>query len=480
MLKSFSFNIILLLGINLIIKPIYIFGVDAQVQNVLGESEYGTYFGLFSFCYLFQVVLDPGLQNYNITSVSKDNSLFYKQFPKVVFSKALLSLLFGGTILLAAHLFNYSEENIQLLAKILSLQVFISFALTIRTNLSALGEYWKDSLISVVDKLVLILIIVYLFYVLKDSSNFNIQDWINYQLIAFGAVILISTLSLLPHLRQLDFNNLFSGIKSLIKSSLPFALVFLLMTLYTKMDGVMLYRLLDDNGQEAGIYAAGFRLYEACNMFAFLFASLLLPMFSAQLKNTNQIKSLCESALRLIVPFALVAVIASIFYGEAIMRLIYVEGNQYYGQILAILMCSFFMVSLSYVYGTLITATAKLKWFNISFIIGILINWSLNYYLIPLHGAYGAAIATLVTQSFIIFSQLLISHSLIPLVLNSKLIMQTTLAASVSIFIFYVLSNYVTGNWILYLSLSIILSLLVSFLVGLLRFDIAKMVQIKA
>ena len=480
MLKSFSFNIVLLLGINLIIKPLYIFGVDAQVQNVLGESAYGTYFGLFSFCYLFQVILDPGLQNYNITSVSKDNTLFYKQFPKVILSKLILSVIFGASILLVARLLGYHNESINLLSKILLLQILISFALTIRTNLSSIGQYWKDSLMSVLDKLVLIVIVFYLFYYLKNTASFNIIDWIHYQMLAFTVVILSSLFLLVPHLKKLELDKLFKGVRDLIKSSLPFALVFLLMTLYTKMDGVMLYRLLDDDGQEAGIYAAGFRLYEAANMFAFLFASVLLPMFSAHLKNLDKIKALCESSLRMIIPFSLIGVLSAIFFGTEIMQLIYTDGDYYYAQVFTLLMCSFFMVALSYVYGTLITATARLKWFNISFIFGIIINWSLNYYLIPIHGAYGAAIATLVTQSFIIISQLVISHKLLSLDLNLKMVMQVFLLCLISVLSFYWISNHLTINWLISLSLSIILSLLVSFLVGLLRFDIARMVQINS
>ena len=480
MLKSFSFNIALLLGINLIVKPLYIFGVDAQVQNILGESVYGTYFGLFSFCYLFQVILDPGLQNYNITSISKNTELFKEQFPRVLTLKVLLAILFAALILSAAFVFGYSEENILLLSKILILQILISFALAIRTNLSALGEYWKDAFMSVLDKLILIGIIFSLFYILKDTQSFSIDAWINYQIIAFASVSAFSLLLLYPFVKRVQLSLLFKDLMPLIKSSLPFALVFLLMTLYTKMDGVMLYRLLDDDGQEAGIYAAGIRLYEAGNMFAFLFASLLLPMFSTHLKNTEKIMQLCESSLRLIIPFALVGVLSAWFFGEDIMRLVYTQGDQYYGQVFSLLMCGFFMIAISYVYGTLITATANLTWFNISFFFGIIINWTLNYLLIPKHGALGAAIATLVTQSYIVICQLIISHKLLPLDINKKMIFQTITLSLVSVMVFFFLSMFQSVSWILSLSLSIILSLLVSFLVGLLRFDIAGLVKIRS
>jgi O-antigen/teichoic acid export membrane protein len=49
----------------------------------------------------------------------------------------------------------------------------------------------------------------------------------------------------------------------------------------------MLERMLEDGKTQAGIYANGFRFFEAANNIAFLFASLLLPLFSNLLKNVK-------------------------------------------------------------------------------------------------------------------------------------------------------------------------------------------------
>ncbi|MEZ4982584.1 MAG: hypothetical protein R2769_13575 [Saprospiraceae bacterium] len=44
MQREFNLNIIMLVAINLLIKPFFIFGIDRTVQNVVGTSEYGMYF----------------------------------------------------------------------------------------------------------------------------------------------------------------------------------------------------------------------------------------------------------------------------------------------------------------------------------------------------------------------------------------------------------------------------------------------------
>ena len=65
----------------------------------------------------------------------------------------------------------------------------------------------------------------------------------------------------------------------------------LLMTLYNRLDPVMLGKLLPDKPNcptaeintahvQVGIYANGFRLLDAANMIAYLFSVLLIPVFA--------------------------------------------------------------------------------------------------------------------------------------------------------------------------------------------------------
>jgi len=41
MKREFSTNLILLVAINLVVKPLYIFGIDRTVQNEVGTEVYG-------------------------------------------------------------------------------------------------------------------------------------------------------------------------------------------------------------------------------------------------------------------------------------------------------------------------------------------------------------------------------------------------------------------------------------------------------
>ncbi|MFT5621837.1 MAG: hypothetical protein ACI9QR_002178, partial [Flavobacteriaceae bacterium] len=45
-------NIFLLIFVNLLVKPLWIFGIDLHVQNTVGAENYGFYFVIFNFSFL--------------------------------------------------------------------------------------------------------------------------------------------------------------------------------------------------------------------------------------------------------------------------------------------------------------------------------------------------------------------------------------------------------------------------------------------
>jgi len=187
-------------------------------------------------------------------------------------------------------------------------------------------------------------------------------------------------------------------------------LILLFMSIYNKMDGIMLERMLGDEGLEAGIYAAGYRFVDALNMIGYMMAALLLPMYSSNLKNSVVITDLLHTGLKLIAVCAFVAACVFIFYGKDLLPLIYTEANAYYSEVLVYLMVSFIGVSVAYLYGSLLVANDNLKSFNILLAASVLLNLGLNLYLIPLIEAKGAAIATAITQITVLLGQVLLVY----------------------------------------------------------------------
>ena len=61
MQRKFLTNLGLMLFLNLLIKPVWIFAIDRNVQNVVGAMDYGFYFDLLNFSFLFNIL--PGSRN---------------------------------------------------------------------------------------------------------------------------------------------------------------------------------------------------------------------------------------------------------------------------------------------------------------------------------------------------------------------------------------------------------------------------------
>jgi O-antigen/teichoic acid export membrane protein len=205
-------------------------------------------------------------------------------------------------------------------------------------------------------------------------------------------------------LENLPFN--LTTVTSVIKSSAPFLLILVFMTAYNKLDGVMLGLLLDDNNYQAGIYAAGIRIYDAANMVAYLSAALLLPMYASNIFNADILIELQDTGLRFTAGLSWMIVCTFIFFGNEILGVLYTDQDPTLYHTLVILMPAFFMVAVAYIFGTLLVAAGKLTSLTKLFGAGLLLNFLLNLFLISEYKALGAAIATLITQSVVMAGQI--------------------------------------------------------------------------
>ena len=290
-------------------------------------------------------------------------------------------------------------------------QFLLSFILYFRSNISGLHLFKTDSMLSVLDRLLMIVICAVLLWGNLTHSPFKIEWFIYAQTAAYGSTAMVAFILNLFQTNRLSLAWDGQFVIKLLKSSLPFASLVLLMSFYSRIDSVMLERLLPDGGTQAGIYALGFRILDAANMLGYLFAVLLLPIFSRLLKTQNadkliEVKNLCGLSFRLIMTLAITVSAGSFYFQQEIMDFLYVEKFVNSAQVFGILMGCFTAVSITFIYGTLLTANGNLKALNYMAIAGILLNIGMNLILIPKYEAMGAAYASLLTQFTTAFLQI--------------------------------------------------------------------------
>ncbi|MCX6286309.1 MAG: oligosaccharide flippase family protein [Bacteroidetes bacterium] len=410
MQRKFLTNLSLLLFLNLLIKPFWVFGIDRTVQNLVGVETFGFYFVVFNFSFLFNILLDLGITNFNNRNIAQNHHLLSKHFSGILLMKLLLAFLYLGATFFVA-IWKYNPDQLKILGVLAFNQFLISFILYLRSNISGLLMFKTDSFLSVLDRMLMILFCGILLWGHVTSTPFRIE-WFVYSQTA--AYVFTALTALLIVIRKAKFKRLnwnWPFFLMIIKQSAPFALLVLFMTFYNRLDPVMLGYLLDKSkgNEQAGIYASGFRLFDAVNMIAYLFSVLLIPVFSKMIKHKENIVHMVKLSFTMIITPAILIALGSFFYSEEIMALLYNAHLHASAHVFQILMGGFVAVSTTYIFGTLLTANGNLKELNIIACCGLLISFSTNLFLIPKYLAIGSAYASLITQFTTAFVQVIVA-----------------------------------------------------------------------
>ncbi len=412
MKREFVISVALTIAANLVVKPFYIFGIDRTVQNRTGPEAYGLYFALLSFTLLFQVVNDFGIHLYQSRNMARHPHLLGKLLPSTLLLKGLLGAVFALVVALAAWLAGYSGAAWELLGWLVAVQVLHSLMQYLRFTVTGLGYYRLDGLLSVVDRLVLIGVMSCLLWVWPGGRHFRVLWLVQAQVMSLVVAIAVVAGLVWRHLPRgrLRVRGVLAWV--VLRQSAPFALAVFLMTAYTRLDAVMLERLLPEGAYAAGVYASAYRLLDAANMAGALFASLLLPMFSALMGRGEAVRPLADLAFRLLLSVAVATAIGCVLFRHELMQWLYAHATAEWGRVLGWLIWSFVATSGMYVYGTVLTAAGRLGVLNRLFALSIALNFSCNWLLIPHYGPVGAAWATVATQAFVWGAQMWLAHRL--------------------------------------------------------------------
>ena len=455
--RKFVTNLVLIILLNLLIKPFWIFGIDRTVQN-LAEKDYGVYAAILSFSFLLNILLDLGITNYNNRNISQNHQLLSKYFANIVVLKLILAVVYGAITLLIGRLVGYSGSWMLILGLLVLNQFLTSFTLYLRSNIAGMQMHTMNSLISVLDRVLMVVMMGVLLWGNVTDQPFQIEWFVYAQTAAYALTMVICFVIVLWKSRfpRFRFNRRFFMV--VLKQSFPYALLVLLMSGYTRMYVVLLERMLPDGDTQSSIYYHGFRLFDAAYQFALLFAVLLLPMFSKMIADRQNIHELTRlSSLLLFIPSIIIA-LGSFFYREEIMMLMYppdeneliesLAGLQQSVQSFSLVMFAFLGMAGTIIYGTLLTANGSLRELNITSAIALAINLGMNLILIPKYGAPGAAISALVTQGFAGFSQYVIAATKFQMHLDPQLIFKLVVFIAGSIGLGWG-SMQIEADWVL-------------------------------
>lgn len=402
-----------LLVLNLLVKPFWILGVEVGVQNAVGSESYGFYFAIFNLSYIFNIVLDLGVTNFNTRHIARYPKLIDKHLSGILGIKLLLFFFYVLVTFSVGVLLGYDSERFYLLMWLCINQFLNSLILYLRSNFEGLLLFRWDSLLSVLDRLLMIVICGCMLWtpcLTFLHADFSIYYFVYAQTVAYLITVVLALVVLVckTGLRGLRWNWRFTRV--ILKKSLPFALLVLLMASYNRLDPVLL-QLLSPYGcgdYNAGLYAGAFRMLDALTMIAYLVSIPLLPVFSKMTKNHNllELSDTVRRMFSLMMVFAVTAACTLSCWSNELMECFYVDHSVAYAAVFCVLVFCIIPISITYIFGTLLTAAGKLRELNVFAACSLILNVLLNILFIPWLGVVGSAYAALTAQCFMAVAQM--------------------------------------------------------------------------
>lgn len=159
--RRFYASLALLILLNLVIKPQWIFGIDRPVQNQVGTAVYDNYFAFLNLTIVFNFLPDWGMTAYYSRQLAAQQDRLMKVAGKIFGIQLLFAFGYGCMVFLLAA--STGAMNWTILAGLVLIQVLSSFFLFFRVILTAGQCFVSDARLSV-------MAVIYLFRLLEPTG----------------------------------------------------------------------------------------------------------------------------------------------------------------------------------------------------------------------------------------------------------------------------------------------------------------------
>lgn len=398
MQKLFLKGLGITLLLNLLVKPATIFLVDIKMQNELGSAAYGVFQTMLSFTFLFSMFLDMGMTNFMTRMIAQHPHMIYKYSNRLFTFRLILVLVYVLWTVSLFFVLQFPLEWLWVLSALIMHQISIITVNYVRAYTGGLLKFELDAVLSVVERSVYFLlggILLYTTLVEPISLGWFVFAFVS----SSGVSLLVATVIYLKIVAfpKLQWDSDF--FKAIFRQSYPYAILVILMMLTSRLDAVFIEKLHPDGTNQVSYYTQSFRLLDACWMFAVLFGSILLPVFSRLLKENASTTGIMTTALNLLTSGGILMIAFTIGIKENIFDLLYKEANYYSYNAWIFHSMTFIPMCFTVVFGTLLTANGSMRILNQIALLSLVVVCVLNLVLVPFFGAIGAAIASFAAQT---------------------------------------------------------------------------------
>ncbi len=447
MQRKFLGNLLLLQALNWLIKPVWIFWIERMVQINLGDDWYGRYFVVFNFGLLFNILLDFGLNSYVSTTVAKSgNPAVIKPVLRL---RVWLALVY---VILVATLGSAQGFDSGILIMVILNQFLAGMVLFLRAVLQGRHLFKTDSIVSVTDRAIALVLCAFFIYNFQFTGRQGVLYFLYAQSIGYAVAVGIAAWFAFRRSHPVAHENIENTpMQMLLKQTAWFAVLAFAMSVFTRIDAVMIRNLSEGGYAEAGSYARSFRLLDAALIFSSLISTMLLPVFAKLIADKKSTDAMAWLNMRIVLLVAVPACMAALYFGPPILHILY-SGNAVnspenirLSSIFGPLMACFIPMALVHVFGTWLTAAHRVKYLSMLAMICMLFNIGINFILIPRFGAEGAAWSCLSTQMVFALGCIVFAYKLGAIQINNRRILQLIMWVSLTSAAFAICQIWMPG-----------------------------------
>ena len=369
--------------------------VGIWVARYLGPEQFGLFSYAQSFVGLFTAIATLGLDGIIVRELVKDESRRDELIGTSFWLKVMGAMIVLAILAIAVN-FTSNDSYTNML-------VFIIASATIFQSFNVVDFYFQSKVLS---KYVVYTNIISLFIssivkisLILNEAPFESFAWVilfDSFVLACGFIYFYIKTNSISIIRNLTFSKVTAI--SLLKDSWPLILSGIVISIYMKIDQVMIKTMLDS--EAVGQYSAAVKLSEAWYFVPMVIASSLFPAIVNAKKQSEELYyNRLQNLYDLMVWGAILIAIPTLFLSDYIILTLYGEAYIQASGVLALHIWAGVFVFLGVASSKWFIAENLQKYSFYRTLAGALINIVLNYILIPLYGIYGAAFATLISQA---------------------------------------------------------------------------------
>lgn len=411
--------------------------ISPYISRVFNVDLIGDYNYCYSIVSIFGLFANMGISIYGIPIISRckeSKEEKSKNFFELLTIKLIFAIL--STIVYTILIFTVFDKSYQSYFVIFELYI-LSVFLDISWFFQAIENFRIICIRTIIIKLISF---VFIFGFVKDKSDMNI-----YILINMLALVLPNLLLFCAIKKEIVIKKFKLNIQKHLKPIFELLLPGIAYTFYAMIDKTML-KIITGNTTEVGYYEQAYKIAFIGVTVISVFSTVFSTRISA-LKNDNEIRKLHQYSYCIISIISIPLFIGLFILADYFIPFYY--GSGYEGAIdilklfaiLTFIMGISNFVSYQYFVPKIITKPSMIIIF-----ISILINIVLNLIFIKKFGGFGAALATLIAESFISFSYMCFYARFQKITVVFKTIYKYFISGLITFIVIYIINKCIPCN----------------------------------